>query len=357
MQYRTISLIAGLCLVLSCAVGLDAQAPQSRLMGTVLDESSGALPGVTVTIQPPSGAPVVVYTDASGRYLTPWLAPGIYTVSFALSGFETKAVANLSVGDGQTIVLDQKLALSTFTETVEVIAPKPREPKKPLRPKTVPVEKEILAPVCGPREAPAFSLSVGHIKPGDDHGRELFGPGDLLNIDAGDQQGISVGQNLVIKRRFQTDLSVPKKMALFGEQAAGLAQIVETRANSSTAILVYVCGEVFAGDVVERYAPQPAFFTVTDGEPHFDDPAKITIGEHNQMASSEGHLIVIDRGIMKGVQRGQRLTIFRRKAGGDAPPIPIGDGLVIATRADSATVRIERSTDAVMIGDLVAIHR
>jgi hypothetical protein len=338
MQYRTMSLITGLCLIVGCAIGLEAQAPQSRLMGTVLDESSGALPGVTVTVQPRSGAPIVVYTDGSGRYLTPWLPPGIYTISFALSGFETKSVANISVGDSQTIVLDQKLALAGFGETVEVVAPRPPEP------------------VCGPREAPSFSLSVGRIQPGDDHGRELFGPGDMLNIDAGDQQGITVGQNLVIKRRFQTDLSVPKKMALFGEQAAGLAQIVATRASSSTAMLVYVCGEVFAGDVVERYAPQPAFFSVTDGEPHFDDPAKITIGENNQMAASEGQLIVIDRGIMKGVQRGQRLTIFRRKAG-DAPPITIGDGLVIATRADSATVRIERSTDAVMIGDLVAIHR
>jgi len=324
-------------------------------MGTVLDESSGALPGVTVTVQPPSGAPIVVYSDGSGRYLTPFLAPGIYTISFALSGFETKSVANVSVGAGQTIVLDSKLALAGFGETVEVVAPapKPPAPPKPPRPKPVP---EILASVCGPREAPPFSLSVGRVMPSDDHGRELFGPGDVLTIDAGQQQGITVGQNLVIKRRFQTDLSVPKKMALFGEQSAGLAQIVETRASSSTALLVYVCGEVFAGDSVERYAPQPAFFTVADGEPHYDDPAKITIGEHNQMAASEGQLIVIDRGIMKGVQRGQRLTIFRRKAS-DAPPIAIGDGLVIAIRADSATVRIERSTDAVMIGDLVALHR
>jgi hypothetical protein len=356
MHYRSISLFVGLCLLV-CAAGLAAQATQSRLMGTVLDESSGALPGVTVTIQPRSGAAIVVFSDDSGRYLTPWLAPGIYTVSFALSGFETRSVANLSIGDGQTIVLDQKLALASLTERVEVTAPAPKPPEssKPMRPRTVPIEKEILASVCGPREAPAFSLSVGRILPGDDHGRELFAPGDVLNIDAGEQQGISVGQNLVIKRRFQTDLSMPKKTAIVGEQAAGLAQIVETRASASTAMLVYVCGEVFAGDSVERYAPQPAFFAVTDGAPQFDDPAKITIGEHGQMASSGGQLIVIDRGIMKGVQRGQRLTIFRRRA--DAPPVTIGDGLVIAIRADSATVRIERSTDAVMIGDLVALHR
>jgi hypothetical protein len=355
MHYRFAALLVG-ALTLG-AINLTAQERQSRLMGTVLDESSGALPGVTVTIQPRSGAPIVVYTDGSGRYLTSSLAPGVYTITFALSGFETKSVTNLSVGDGQTIVLDQKLGLGTLTETVEVVAPAPKPPPPPKpRPRPVNVERELMASVCGPREAPAFTLAVGRILPGDDHGRELFGPGDRLNIDAGEQQGITAGQNLVIKRRFQTDLSVAKKTAMFGEQSAGLAQIVETHASSSTAMLVYVCGEVFAGDTVERYAPQPANFVVTDGEPHFDDPAKITISEHNQMAASEGQLIVIDRGIMKGVQRGQRLTIFRRKAV-DAPPITIGDGLVVAIRADSATVRIERSTDAVMIGDLVALHR
>jgi hypothetical protein len=35
----------------------------------------------------------------------------------------------------------------------------------------------------------------------------------------------------------------------------------------------------------------------------------------------------------------------------------IGDGYVIAVRADSATIRIERANDAVAVGDLVAIHR
>ena len=35
----------------------------------------------------------------------------------------------------------------------------------------------------------------------------------------------------------------------------------------------------------------------------------------------------------------------------------IGNGVVIAVRPDSATFKIERSTDAVSVGDLVALHR
>lgn len=66
--------------------------------------------------------------------------------------------------------------------------------------------------------------------------------------------------------------------------------------------------------------------------------------------------MVIDQGIMQGVQRGQRLTIFRRPQA-DGVPVTVGDGVIIAVRADSATLRIERATDAVMVGDMVALHR
>ena len=68
-------------------------------------------------------------------------------------------------------------------------------------------------------------------------------------------------------------------------------------------------------------------------------------------------MMVIDRGIMQGVQRGQRVTIFRRPQGSDGLPLTIGDGVIISIRSDSATIRIERATDAVMVGDFAALHR
>jgi hypothetical protein len=250
-----------------------------------------------------------------------------------------------------------------MTETVEVTAPAPAPPPAPRPPKpppvkTIPVDKEILASVCGPRLAPDFSLSIGHIVSQRDSDRQLMGPGDIVRLDAGEKQGVTTGQNLVVRRRFQTgDLSAPKKLATYGEQSAALLQIIETQAESSSAVLVYACSEVFAGDSVERYVPQPAFFAVAAGTPHFDDPARITIGEYGQTAGAQHQMMVIDRGIMQSVQRGQRVTIFRRALGAGGPPVIIGDGVVVAVRADSATIRIERATDAVTVGDMVALHR
>jgi len=346
------------------ALFLGGQNNQSRLMGVIVDGSGAALPGVTVTVRSASAHVTTVLTDGSGRYLTDWMPPGVYVVSFALSGFETRTVTNIPLAAGQTVVLDQQLSLAPVSETVEVRAAVPAPapppaPKRPSRPEAKPVDKEILASVCGPRQATGFSQAIGRIvSHRDDPDRQLMGRGDLLQIDAGEKHGVTSGQNLVVRRRFQTgDPFAPKKVATFAEQTAGLVQIIETHGESSVALVVYVCGELRAGDTVEPYIPQPAFFAVSAGTPRFDEPGRITTGESGQTAGSTGQMMVIDRGIMQGVQRGQRLTIFRRPQGDAGRPLTIGDGVVIALRADSATIRIERATDAVQSGDLVALHR
>jgi hypothetical protein len=357
-QRRSFVLVAWL--VLLFAPLAQAQTDRARLMGLVTDGSGGALPGVTVTLQ---SRPVVsVVTDGNGRYITPWLTPGAYTITFVLSGFETRTVANVPLDAGQTIVLDQQLPIEKLTETVEVTAPAPKPPpqyRPPPKPQPRPVDKETLASVCGPRQATDFTIAIGKIvSHRDDPNRQLIGPGDVLRIDAGEKQGVAVGQNFVVRRKFQTgDRLAPKKIATFAEQTAGMIQVVETQADSASAVVVYLCGELYAGDSVEPVAAQPVFVTIPTGAPQFEEPAKIVTGEHGQSLSADGQMMVIDRGIMQGVQRGQRVTIFRRTPGTSSLPVTIGDGVIIAVRADSATLLIDHVTDAVMVGDLVALHR
>jgi hypothetical protein len=356
--------LAALLLILP--IHAAAQSDQSRVMGLVTDGSGGALPGVTVTVQSGSRAPASVVTDEVGRYLTPWLSPGTYTITFTLSGFETRAMRNVRLAAGQTVVLDQQLPLASLTETVQVTAPAPAPPPPPgppvrltpPRPQAKPVDKELLASVCGPRQATDFSQAIGKIVSHiDNPDRELIGPGDRIRIDVGENAGAEKGQNLVVRRRFQIgDRLVAKRLATFAEQTAGLIQIVDTHDEWSEALVVYICGELYAGDTVEPYIAQPAFYAVADGAPRYDQPARITTGEHGATAAANGQLMVIDHGIMQGVQRGQRLTIFRRLQV-DGVPVPVGDGVIVSVRADSATLRIERATDAVLVGDLVAMHR
>lgn len=174
-----------------------AQSDRARVMGTVIDTSGGALPGVTVTIRGSAIAPASVFTDERGRYLTPWVPPGSYTMTFELSGFDTRTVTGVLVAAGETMVLDQQLALAPLSETVEVTAPAPPppappKPPPPPRPKVKP-EPDMLASVCGPRQAPEFTLARAHVvSHRDDPDRQLMGPGDYLRLDAGDSQGLKV---------------------------------------------------------------------------------------------------------------------------------------------------------------------
>ena len=128
---------------------------------------------------------------------------------------------------------------------------------------------------------------------------------------------------------FEVALLAPLTFLVFSMQTAGLVQIVSADSTSSTALIVYACSEITAGDSVEKYVPQPAFYAVSPGTPRYEDPARIIFGEYGRSAAAKGEMMVMDHGIMQGVQRGQRVTVFRRPRP-DAPPVPVGDGVVIA---------------------------
>lgn len=343
-----------------------AQPEQPRLTGRVADGSGGALPGATVTIVSTQiGEPVVVITDEVGRYLSPPLAPGTYTVVFELSGFETRARPGVELRAGEIVSLDGTQAVAGVSETVQVVgeAPPPPSPpphfEAPKRPDTIPVPREVLASVCGPGQPGAFTLTVGRILGHrDDKNRTLFGSGDILVLDSGTDSGVSSGQNYVVRRRFRvSDKHVPAKQASFGVQTAGLIQVVQTTPGHSIAVVVYACGELLAGDTVEPFDPMPMWTTFEAGTPEFDAPAHIIFGEHGRLMGAPKQLMVIDRGSAHGTERGQRVTIFRRPQGSRGPVSTVADAVVIAVRSDSSTIRIERASDAVLIGDMVAFHR
>lgn len=350
---------------LAAATGV-AQSLQARLTGRVTDGSGGALPGVTVTIASDRiSAPVVLITDEVGRYTSPALPAGIYAVSFTLAGFEPHTRERIVLGDGEVVVLDRQLLVGAVTESVEVVAaaPPPPVPFPPFEPappiETQPVPKELLASVCGPGRPEADSLPLGTVLGHRDHkNRTVFGAKDVLVLDIGADAGAAVGQNYVVRRQFRVgDKHVPLAQATFGEQTAGLIQVVQTTPEHSIAVVVYACGELYAGDTLEAFDPLPVLSAQPAGAPQFEEPAHIIFGQHGQEMGGPAQLMVIDRGTADGTLRGQRLTVFRRILGERGPVSRIADGVVVAVREKSATIRIERARDAVAVGDLVALHR
>lgn len=353
--------------VLTAGLALSAQTGPAKVTGRVTDGSGAALPGVTVTIVSPNlKSPATAITDGSGQYMSMALPPDTYSITFELSGFEGRVNSQVVLRPGETFILDRELGLASLNETVEVVGtaptppspPRPR-PETPKRPVAKPVPAELLASVCGPGQPGNTNLALGTIiAHRDEANRTLYGNTDTLVIDVGANVGVTKGQNFVVRRRFRADdRKVALKDATFGEEAAGLIQVVETRPENSDVVVVYACGELMAGDVIEAFDAMPMWTMLDAGAPQFDDPAKIVLGDRGKVMGSARDLMVIDRGTSQGVQRGQHITVFRRTLGGGGPVSSIAEAIIISVRADSSTIRIERTTDAVMVGDMVALHR
>src|ERR1043166_6018569 len=88
MSTRSLLLVTLALLLL--ALPTFAQVDTATIEAVALDQSKAPLPGVTVTVtRPDTGFTEVGVTDATGiaRFLS--LAPGVYTVEFALEGFAT----------------------------------------------------------------------------------------------------------------------------------------------------------------------------------------------------------------------------------------------------------------------------
>ena len=96
------------------------------ITGTATDEQGAVLPGVTVTVESAALiAPRSTTTGAGGSYNHPALPPGDYTVSFALSGFQTVVQEGVRVSVARTLQVNASLGISGVEETVTVTGDAP----------------------------------------------------------------------------------------------------------------------------------------------------------------------------------------------------------------------------------------
>jgi hypothetical protein len=102
-----------------------AQQTESRILGKVVDQSQGALPGVSVTITSKTNGGVrTVVTEGDGTYIVTNLAPGAYLVQVELSGFQTRT-RDVVLGVGQIENVEVELGVAALSEEVNVSASAP----------------------------------------------------------------------------------------------------------------------------------------------------------------------------------------------------------------------------------------
>src|ERR1700733_11858900 len=98
------------------------------IVGKVTDESGSAVPGALITVTSPQlQVPQVTTTsDADGDYRVLDLpAPGVYKVTFSLTGFETLDREGLNITVGFAARVDASMKVGSVTETVNVTGASP----------------------------------------------------------------------------------------------------------------------------------------------------------------------------------------------------------------------------------------
>ncbi|MEO8257903.1 MAG: carboxypeptidase regulatory-like domain-containing protein [Acidobacteriota bacterium] len=106
---------------------LPAAASAQSIAGVVRDPSGAVLPGVTVEASSPALIEKVrsVSTDGTGQYKIENLRPGVYTVTFTLTGFSTARREGVEIAGTFVATINGEMRVGSVAETVTVTGEAP----------------------------------------------------------------------------------------------------------------------------------------------------------------------------------------------------------------------------------------
>ncbi|HEV3057820.1 MAG TPA: carboxypeptidase regulatory-like domain-containing protein [Vicinamibacterales bacterium] len=112
----------GVLLVLTACAGIARAQTAAGLTGIVKDATGAVLPGVSVEAASPALIERVrsTVTDGQGRFNIVDLRPGVYSVTFTLTGFGTVKRQGIEVSAGSTATVNADMKVGAVEETVTV---------------------------------------------------------------------------------------------------------------------------------------------------------------------------------------------------------------------------------------------
>ena len=170
-------IVIAVCVVMMLPVLASAQT--SGIAGLVKDASGAVLPGVTVEV----ASPVLIekvrtaVTDNAGLYKLEGLRPGIYTVTFTLTGFATVKREGIELTSDFTAAVNADLRVGAVEETITVTGESPVVDTQNITQRTV-MTREVLDAIPTGRNIQAIGIMI----PGTNLS---FGGGAALSRDVG----------------------------------------------------------------------------------------------------------------------------------------------------------------------------
>ena len=167
----------------------------AALTGVVTDESSAAMPGVTVTLtNPETGVNRTAVTNEAGLYRVLSIQPGPYMLTFDLAGFASVKQGPLTFLVGQELQIGAVMRVASVSETVTVSGASPLVETTKTEVASYVTEKQIESlPVNGRTLNDFVLLSAGVVS----SGTTGFGGGtSSQNLSVGGTASTQTSQNI-----------------------------------------------------------------------------------------------------------------------------------------------------------------
>ena len=218
---------------------------------------------------------------------------------------------------------------------------------------------DILSVACAPKvtfELPDRSLRVSGGQ--DATGRRTWGPGDLITINAGSDNGIEVGQQYYVRRVQAENNQKVSKLTPASVATAGWIKVYAIEKELALATVVFACDSIEANDYLEPFVmPTAPKMNGALLKPERDNYARIMFGTDLRRSFGKGDYFIIDRGADHGYVPGDKFVVYRNKNIDQNFLYSLGDAVAIEVNAETSTLQVTVSRDAFMEGDLVALRK
>jgi hypothetical protein len=181
--------------------------------------------------------------------------------------------------------------------------------------------------------------------------------GDLVVINGGTPQGLSIGQRFFTRRLMPPASREPMGPAEPGSiRTSGWLTIVAADERSSLARIDYGCTIIDSGDYLDPYVEPTLPATIAGpGAANFADLGRVLFGQDRRESFGAGDFLSIDRGATRGMVNGARVAFYRDRRNG-TPLVELGSGIVVEVAEDTSKVVVSRTTQDIRRTDYFAVR-
>ena len=205
---------------------------QASVAGVVRDASGAVLPGVTIEVSSPVliEKTRTVVSGADGQYRVIDLRPGVYTVTFTLTGFSTVRREGLELSGSLNTTVDADMRIGAVEETITVAGETPLVDVQSVQRQWV-LDKEIIDTLPTGRT----SINVAVLIPGMTLSTTFSGEGQDVGGNTGEvQQTLSIhGSRGGDMRRMVDGLSMQSQGTSVSAFAANSGMIQEVTVDTA----------------------------------------------------------------------------------------------------------------------------